>query len=262
MQAVLLVFALLGLHTAGNAESSGYDDRQAFEISQAAIGKTIGDYVLQDRTGKPVRLTDFRDKPLLVSFIYTGCFQSCPTDTLLVSRAVTAAQDLLGGEAFRVVSIGFNQPFDSPEAMAAFSKQRGISTRNWEFLSPAPADVKAMAADFGFTYFATPKGFDHVTQLTMVDRSGRVYRQLYGDNLNAPALLTALRDLDNGALPVAQGWSGVMTRIRLLCTVYDARSDTYRADYSVIVGLLVGASILGGVLWILIREWRRSRRPV
>ena len=249
----------LGMHAAAEAE---LDPQAAYQVSQAVIGTSPADYVLRDRSGKDVRLSSYRDKPLLVSFIYTGCFQTCPTDTLLISKAVGATQDLLGGDVMRTVTIGFNVPFDSPETMAAFSQQRGITARNWEFLTPDMKTVAALTRDFGFTQIATPKGFDHVTQLTVVDREGRIYRQLYGDSLNAQAIVAVLRDMENGVVPVPAGWSGVMTRIKLLCTVYDSDSGVYRADYSLIVGMLVGATILGSVLWLLFSEWRSQRRRV
>jgi protein SCO1/2 len=242
------------------APEYGIDQQAAFNASQAVIGKQIGDYQLRDQNGKSVRLSDYRGTPLLVSFIYTGCFQSCPGDTLLISRATSAVHDVLGINTFKTVSIGFNVPFDTPEAMAAFAHQRGIAARNWDFLSPDRATVDSLTRDFGFMYVATPKGFDHVTQLTVVDRNGKIFRQLYGDSLNAQAIMSTLRDMENGAPPVAQGWSGVMARIRLLCTIYDSSTGTYRADYSLIVGMLVGASILGSVAWLLFSEWRRSRR--
>lgn len=249
----------LGLQACAMAQEQ-IDPQAAYKTSQAAIGTAPADYVLRDRSGKAVRLSSHRGKPLLVSFVYTGCFQVCPSDTLLISRAVMATQDLLGTDAFRVVTIGFNAPFDSPDAMAAFARQQGITARNWEFLSPDLKTVLPLTRDFGFSYLATPKGFDHVTQLTVLDRSGRIYRQLYGDSLNAQALVAALRDMDNGVVPVPSGWSGLVTRVRLLCTVYDDGTGTYRANYSLIVGLLAGASILGSVAWMLTSEWRRQRK--
>ncbi|WP_136417651.1 SCO family protein [Herbaspirillum sp. ST 5-3] len=257
-----LIAALMlstGWH-AGAAEQAQLDPQAVYQTSQAAIGTTPGDYILRDRTGKPVRLSSYRGKPLLVSFVYTGCFQVCPSDTVLISKAVNATQDLLGTEAFHTVTIGFNAPFDSPEAMASFSRQLGVTARNWEFLSPDLKTVAPLTRDFGFSYLATPKGFDHITQLSVLDRSGRIYRQLYGDSLNAQAIVAALRDIDHGVVPVPSGWSGVLVRVRLLCTVYDGGTGTYRANYGVIVGLLVGASILGSVAWMLVSEWRRQRK--
>ncbi|OFZ68987.1 MAG: hypothetical protein A2Z01_04595 [Betaproteobacteria bacterium RBG_16_58_11] len=253
---------LFGAGAARAAVEDRLDPQAVYNASQAVIGQPIGNYVLHDRAGNSVRLSDYRGKPLLVSFVYTGCFQICPTDTVLIAKAVSATQDLLGMDAFRTVSIGFNVPFDSPEAMASFARQQGISARNWEFLSPETSTVSSLTRDFGFTFLATPKGFDHVTQLTVIDREGRVYRQLYNENINAQSLVSVLRDLNNGALAVPSGWSGFVTRIRLLCTVYDRDTGNYRADYSLIVGFLVGLSILGTVAFMFIREWRAQRRRV
>ncbi len=251
-----------GLGRASAAPQTALDPKAVYNTSQAVIGQPIGNYVLRDRAGNSVRLSDYRGKPLLVSFIYTGCFQICPTDTVLIAKAVGATQDLLGVDAFRTISIGFNVPFDSPEAMASFARQQNISAKNWEFLSPETSTVSSLARDFGFTFLATPKGFDHVTQLTVIDREGRVYRQLYSENINAQSLVSVLRDLNNGVLAVPTGWSGFVTRIRLLCTVYDRDTGSYRADYSLIVGILVGLSILGSVAFLFIREWRGQRRRV
>ena len=73
------------------------------------------------------------------------------------------------GTMGHIVSIGFNQPFDSPEALKAFSTQHGIHLPNWEFLSPAPAIVDELTQNFGFSYVATTAGFDHLNQISFVD---------------------------------------------------------------------------------------------
>ena len=83
--AVLCLFLVLLAPAVVQASSHGSDlglDReQALRTSQAALGRKIADHTLLDREGRPVRLSSYRGKPLLVSFIYTGCFQVCPTTT-------------------------------------------------------------------------------------------------------------------------------------------------------------------------------------
>lgn len=260
MHTGLIILLSLLIYRPGFAEVPGIDEKRAFELSQLAVGRVLPDYEFHDQNNTPLRLSDFRGKPLLVSFIYTGCFQSCPTDTLIIAKLVSAAQDVIGSNTFNIISIGFNLPFDSPDTMRAFSQQRGISAKNWRFLTPGQKQLDALTRDFGFSYLATPKGFDHITQLSVVDGNGRIYRQLYSENLNAQALLASLRDMANGEPPVEQGWAGLAVRIRLLCTVYDKQTGIYRPDYSLIVGMLVGASILGSVIYLLASEWRRQRR--
>ncbi|MCB1625619.1 MAG: SCO family protein, partial [Pseudomonadales bacterium] len=74
-------FALVfGLPTLATGVPS-LDERAALTASQAVVGTVPQDFTLLDRREKPVRLSDYRGKPLLVSFIYTGCFSICPTQT-------------------------------------------------------------------------------------------------------------------------------------------------------------------------------------
>ena len=70
----------------------GFDEKTALTESQAAIGRRLGDYRFTDSDGRPVRLADLRGKPLVVSFVYTGCFQVCPATTQFLGKAVSEAE--------------------------------------------------------------------------------------------------------------------------------------------------------------------------
>ncbi|MGL4808198.1 MAG: SCO family protein, partial [Giesbergeria sp.] len=215
------------------ASDLGLDREQALRTSQAAIGRQIGDHILLNREGRPVALSSFRGKPLLVSFIYTGCFQVCPTTTKSLQETVEGLQKSLGPNQFNVVSIGFNQPADSPQALKAFATQYGIKQPNWDFLSPPAAIVPALAQDFGFVYTATPAGFDHVLQVSIVDAEGRIVRQVYGESVVPAELGEPIKLLLAGA-PVQSNelLDDLMDRVRILCTVYDPKTGAYRVDYT------------------------------
>ena len=239
---------------------TGLDQEQALRISQGAIGRIVGDYTLRDAEGRPLRLSSLRGKPLLVSFIYTGCFQVCPTATHSLKGAVDSAIRTFGTDRFNVVSIGFNQPFDTPEMLKAFARQQGVYVPNWRFLSPHAATLDALAADLGFTYIASAGGFDHITQVTVLDRNGRVYRQLYGDQYLLPQVVGALKELIAGAPPAGDGVTGLIERVRILCTYYDPVSGRYRFRSTVL--LEVASGLLGILLTLawLVKEARRTRR--
>ena len=145
------------------------DEAAALAAGQAVIGTTPPDFTFLDRQGKPVRLSQYRGKPLLVSFIYTGCFEICPTTTRNLHEAVKGLDKLLSPNQFNVVSIGFNQPSDSPVALRSFAAQYRITYPNWEFLSPHAKIVEPLTRSFGFSYLATPAGFDHILGVTVLD---------------------------------------------------------------------------------------------
>ena len=246
---------------AAGAQAAALDYDNALAQSQAAIGRQIDDYALTDADGRRVRISDFRDKPLLVSFVYTGCSQVCPTTTRFLDEAVRQAARDLGDGAFNVATIGFNLPFDNPAAMKQFAKQQGIDRANWKFLSPDSGSVEKLTGDLGFAYAATAGGFDHVAQITVIGPGGRVVRQLYGE-LFEPVLLTAaVREAATGAPVPMQDLRTLLDRVRVLCSVYDPATGKYRLDYALFVEIFAGITVLGAVAHYLLREWRRHRRP-
>lgn len=237
------------------------DQAAALRASQAVVGQTVGDFTLLDREGRSVRLSQYRGKPLLVSFIYTGCFQVCPLTTRSLQEAVEAGRGILGTTQFNVVSIGFNQPMDSPQALKSFARQHRIDAPNWEFLSPHASIVEPLTRAFGFSYLATPAGFDHVLQATLLDAKGRVYRQLYGNQLNAAAIGEPLSQLlRNAPLPQQFRFEELIDRVRILCTEFDPVTGKTRIKYGLLLAVAGGATFALAMLWFFFAEWRLRRR--
>ncbi|HEX8741421.1 MAG TPA: SCO family protein [Casimicrobiaceae bacterium] len=244
----------------GDAPALALDRNAALRASAGAIGRTPADYVLTTSAGQRLRLAELRGKPLVVHFVYTGCTQVCPPATAFLAGAVGEARRAVGRDAFNVLTIGFNLPFDNPPAMRAFAREHGIDEPGWIAASPERDDVAALARDFGFSYVATPAGFDHIAQVTIVDASGRIVDQVYGDSFALPMLIGPLKALASGApLPPAGGIKAVVERVRLWCTVYDPATGRYRLDYSLVIELVAGATILGGTLLYLASGYRRRR---
>lgn len=260
LAALLVTLALAA--PAGAEGVPTLDTRRAIADSQAVVGSVPPDFTLLDRQGRPVRLAGYRGKPLLLSFIYTGCFTVCPTQTRALHEAVRGLDRMLGPDQFNVVSIGFNQPFDSPQALRAFAAQHLIDYPNWEFLSPPRQQVDALTRAFGFSYVETPAGFDHIVGVTVLDAQGRIHGQVYGDRLTAEALGLPLRALilatpTSGALPTL---SELAERVRILCTVYDADTGEYRYDWKLLLELFGGVAFFCTVGVYLGREWLAQRR--
>ena len=238
------------------------DEKSAFELSQSAIGKPVGDFVLLDREGKPVELKRYRGKPLLVNFIYTACFQVCPTNTKNLQKAVEETVSVLGADRFNIISIGFNQPFDSPPALKNFAVQYGIHLPNWEFLSPSSAILDDLTRNFGFSYVATAAGFDHLNQITMVDAEGKIFRQVYGEKFTPKDLAEPLKAMIAGAaIPPETGTlKEIMERVRILCSVYDPVTGRYRTNYSVYMMIAGFLTFMTFTIYLCINFWKNRRR--
>jgi protein SCO1/2 len=238
------------------------DENAAFARSQGVIGKPVADFVLLDRQSRPVELSRYRGKPLLVTFIYTACFQVCPTITRNLQKAVQNTVGVMGADRFNVISIGFNQPFDSPAALKEFATHYGIHLPNWEFLSPAPAIVGDLTANFGFSYVATPAGFDHINQVTLVDAEGRIVRQVYGEKFTAEDLAEPLKLLITGSAipPEAGTLKEIMARVRILCSIYDPLTGRYRTNYALYFQFAGFLTFVGFMIYLSINFWKNRRR--
>jgi protein SCO1/2 len=261
LRRLLIVAALAAgfLLPAPAAALTPQDEARALRASQAAIGRTLGDYAFRDARGEPVRLAQLRGKPVVISLVYTGCFSACPVATQFLAKAVAEARAALGPESFEVVTIGFNQPFDTPEAMAAFARQNRIDDPRWRFLSPEPAQVARLLEELGFSYAQVASGIDHVTQATIVDAEGVVYRQVYGETFELPFFIGPLKELASGAAGRSLTLDNIWTKVKLYCTVYDPSSGRYRFDYSLFFELFAGITTLGAVAWVMVRGVRAGR---
>jgi protein SCO1/2 len=248
-----------GLALCATAATATLDVESAQRASRAAIGSTPQPFAFTTVEGTRVTLADYRGKPLIVSFVYTGCSQVCPTTTRFLVKAVKEARKVVGEDAFRVASIGFNIPADNPVSMKLFAKQNGVDDPRWAFLTPDAGMPEALARDFGFTYAAQSGGYDHLMQVTVLDGRGRVYRQVYGESFALPMLIQPLRELALGE-PVQEGLGGWMDRVRLVCTVYDPLSGEYRLDWRLFIEIAVGVSCLALTLGFVVTGWRRARR--
>ena len=256
-----LVLALGTLAFVSSAVRAATLDRDAaLRISQSAVGRVPADATFAAADGRTVRLSELRGKPLVVSFVYTGCFQVCPATTQFLALAVERGSDALGAQAFNVATIGFNLPFDTPAAMRDFARRQRIARDNWLFLSPRVEGLERLLQDFGFAYAETPAGFDHVLQATVLDAEGRIVKQVYGESFSLEALVEPLKSLVTGTPVATDSLSSLVERVRVLCTVYDPVSGQYRLDYALFAEMLGGFLVIAGTAIFLLRDRRNAPR--
>lgn len=235
-----------------------FDEREALRVSQAAIGNQLGNYTFLDRSGRTVRLADYRGKPLVISMIYTHCPIICATTTRSLS-ALKLSQEALGEDSFGVLTIGFDTENDTPEAMDDFAKRMGVNLPKWEFASADPETIKKLSKDLGFVFFpADEGGFNHITQTTFVDGQGKVYRQIYGEEFENKTLLEPLKDMIYNVKTAQPGFAGFSSKIKLFCTVYDSRAGTYKVSYSYFYGVGLGVLLSLLIIGWIVFEYRRS----
>lgn len=232
------------------------------QLSQQAIGRSLGDYAFTNELGQPVHLrNDYAGKPLVISLIFTSCHHVCPATTKHLAKAVEAAREALGEDSFDVVTIGFDVANDTPQAMAAFARRQGVSDERWRFLSASSETIQQITDDLGFIFFPTPRGFDHLNQSSVIDRTGTIYSQVYGVTFELPWLVEPLKEIVfNRPSSAGHLFAGLVDRVKLFCTVYDPTTGRYRFDNSLFVQIAVGATMVLAMIFYLFNEIRKTRR--
>lgn len=237
-----------------------FNAERAFEVSQQAIGTKLSNHSFTDSNGQAVRFDGLLGRPVVISMIYTSCHHICPTLTSHLANVVDIGRDALGDEAFAILTVGFDAPVDTPQQMAMFAAQRGIQQPHWRFVSADEQTIAMLSKELGFLYESSPRGFDHITQTTVVDGAGIVRNQVYGVNFDAPLLVEPLKHILRGEVFKRDTVEGWWRDIKLLCTVYDPATGRYHFDYSLIVAFIMGFTCLLAVAVFIVRTWRSSRR--
>jgi protein SCO1/2 len=245
-------------HQAPVPSARGFDEAAALAASEAAVGRALGHYSFTTADGRPVALSDYRGRPVVLSLVYTSCDHTCPLIVESVARAVEIGDAALGTSSYAVLTVGFDTRNDTPARMRAYRARSGVDRAGWEFLATDAATAARLAADTGFYIAPRAGGFDQLAQVTLLDGEGRVYRQVYGENFAAPLIVEPLKQLVYGVPEDGSLLSSLVNRVRLLCTVYDPAAGRYRFSYAIFIGILVGVVALGGFGTFVVRLWRQS----
>lgn len=131
------------------------------------------DFTIMGAGGKPIRLSDYRGKVVLLYFGYTHCPDACPT-TMAETKAAFAK---LGPRAddIQVIMVSVDPERDTPEILTEYVQQ--FDPRFLGGTTSLP-EVAALASAYGVIFrksegsVATGYLLEHSTQLIAIDRQG------------------------------------------------------------------------------------------
>jgi protein SCO1 len=122
------------------------------------------DFELRNQDGDTISMRDFRGQPVIVTFLYTTCEDTCP----LQAQTVRGALDELG-EDVPAIAVAVDPPRDTPERARAFlSEQRALG--RLEFVLGTRAELKRVWNGF----YIRPQSVtqEHNARFTLVDKKG------------------------------------------------------------------------------------------
>jgi protein SCO1/2 len=135
-----------------------------FEGAVMPKGLKAPDFTLTNQDGERISMRDFRGQPVIVTFLYTTCEDTCPVQ----AQTVRGALDELG-EDVPAIAIAVDPPRDTPERARAFlSEQRALG--RLDFVLGTRAELKPLWKGF----YVRPQSVthEHNARFTLVDERG------------------------------------------------------------------------------------------
>jgi protein SCO1/2 len=251
-----------------------HDDGRPAALREVAFDQKLNqplplELSFRDESGKTIRLADyFKQKPVILNFIYYKCRDLCPLLLDGIVRSLRAVSFDVGNQ-FDVLTVSFD-PDDTP-GLAAVKKAdlmekytRPGAAAGWHFLTGDKASIQALtqAAGFRYTYDRRTGEFGHATGMVLVTPDGRTSRYFYGIDFSP-------RDVRLGLIEAAARKIGSpIDQLLLFCYHYDATTG----KYTLLVGRVMRAAaaltvlVLGGfIALMLLRErkaWSGRNPPV
>jgi protein SCO1 len=153
------------------------------------------DFTLTNQEGKPLSLGALRGKVVAVTFIFTGCGNTCP---LLTAKLVSIQKSLgtdFGPKVF-FAAITVDPLADTPEVLKRYANAHGADLGGWAFLTGTPAQISDVAHRYGVYYKKQPgDGIDHTFLTSVVDQNGTLRVQYLGVRFDDQEFLNDIRSL-------------------------------------------------------------------
>jgi protein SCO1/2 len=161
---LVALFALAAVVLAAPDDEEGVGSGTRFEGAVMPAGVRAPEFTLRDQDGERVSMRDLRGQPVIVTFLYTTCEDTCPAQ----AQTVRGALDDLG-EDVPALAIAVDPPRDTPDRARAFlAKQRALG--RIDFVLGSRAELRPLWKGF----FIQPQSVsvEHQARFTLVDKRG------------------------------------------------------------------------------------------
>jgi protein SCO1 len=157
---LVLLGALAVVVFAGGSKSSG----AGFEGAIRPAGIPPISFSLKDQNGKVATLAQYRGEPVILTFMYSTCKDTCP----LTAQQIRGALDQLGQDV-PTLAISVDPANDTPLNAKRFVNQQSLTGRMRFLLGD-----RAQLAPIWKAYGIEPQGkaFDHSAYVVLVDAKG------------------------------------------------------------------------------------------
>ncbi len=195
---VVIVVALVGARARG--QSSNLPNTAPAQDASGLQGTSLGsaaapDFRLTDQFGRTISLSQFKGKPVILTFLYTHCPDQCP----LTAEKLHAVMQNLGSDAQKVavLAVSTDPKRDTTAAALNFSKVHKMENY-WHYLVGTHDQLSPIWSSYAVYAVPTPTSTGdtvaHTTAIFVIDKQGHE-RAFFGDSATSAQLTTDMQIL-------------------------------------------------------------------
>lgn len=152
-------------------------------------GQEVPDFTLLNQDGRTIHLSQFRGKPLLLTFIYTQC--PFPDYCLRMSSNFGRVLEQLrqnpkAFESTQLLSISIDPENDQPAVLRSYGEhyvgRLDPKFQHWQFASGTPEQVRKAADFFGLAYNSKDGQIVHGLQTVLIGKDGKILKVYSGND--------------------------------------------------------------------------------
>jgi len=137
----------------------------AYAGAVAAPGQPAASFVLRDQDGHVVRAPALRGSPVILTFLYTTCQDTCP----VTAQQIRGALDQLDTPV-PALAVAVDPPRDTALRAKRFLQRQSLAGRMSFLLGPRP-ELQRVWREYGIQ--PQEQGLDHSARVVLLDADGR-----------------------------------------------------------------------------------------
>jgi protein SCO1 len=152
-------------------------------------GDPVPDFRLTDQNDAAVTLSQFRDKVVAMTFIYTRCPR--PEYCLRLSNNFGVLERRFKpqmGKALVLVTIVIDPVHDQAGTLKTYAETWKADSRDWHFLRGAVAEINQICRRFDMAFYPDEALYVHSFHTVVIGRDGKLAANLEGNGFTAQQL--------------------------------------------------------------------------
>jgi cytochrome oxidase Cu insertion factor (SCO1/SenC/PrrC family) len=158
---------------AANAANVAAEANPNLDLGTSLDNQAAPDIKLVNQFGQPMSLSQFRGRPVILTFADSECTTVCP----LTTQSMVLAKELLGkaGENVQLIGVDANPQATSVADVMSYSRAHGM-VNQWDFLTGSLTQLRATWSAYHIAVQIDAGQIDHTPALYVISQRGTLQK--------------------------------------------------------------------------------------